>query len=198
MTALLKNSLTREGWLNDACDHILDNELGPITNGLFKRPNIWVSVGFPKGGRKVIGFCYVKRCSGDGVNEIFVTPAMDKSLLILGVLVHELIHATDNCESGHRGFFRKTALAVGLEGKMTATISGEALTDRLTTYLEKSGPIPHAKISLSNVKKQSTRMIKLECDNCGFIARTARKWSSRLHGSTICPCCENPTLKVEG
>jgi len=193
----LSNTQTREQWLVAACDHLLDEYLQPVVLNTFKRPNVRVSVGFPKGGRKIIAQCYVRAVSADKVNEMFVTPAIDDSLEILGTLVHELIHATDDCKSGHRGFFRKTALKVGLEGKMTATTSGEALKTRLATYLELVGPIPHAKLVTANIKKQSTRMIKIECGGCGFIARASRKWADTVEGAS-CPSCAADHLTVKG
>jgi len=201
--ALLKNEqdITRERWMLDACNHILDVELGPITEGLFKRPDVRVSIGFPGGGRKRIGECWTKGASEGGIyNEIFIRPDIADSVEVLGILVHELIHATDNCKSGHRGFFRRTAKAVGLEGKMTATALGDELKERMVEYVEQAGPIPHSKLKgKSSIKKQGTRMLKISCNNCEFTARTARKWMDMIDPEeSVCPCCGSRGYLVKG
>jgi hypothetical protein len=36
--------------------------------------------------------------------------------------------------------------------------------------------IEHARLDLSGRRKQSTRMLKLECTNCGYTVRTTQKW----------------------
>jgi hypothetical protein len=84
------------------------------------------------------------------------------------------------------GRFAKVAKAFGLEGKMTATVAGAELTERLNALVEQLGEYPHALLKESG-KKQSTRMIKCECYSCGYIARTSSKWIEQA-GAPICPC----------
>jgi hypothetical protein len=36
------------------------------------------------------------------------------------------------------------------------------------------------------MKKQSTRMLKLECDECGYVVRTTQKWINV--GVPVCHC----------
>lgn len=38
-------------------------------------------------------------------------------------------------------------------------------------------------------KKQSTRMIKASCPECGYTVRVTRKWLDTA-GAPICPACE--------
>lgn len=190
---------TRESWMNAASEWLLDEVIMPVVTG-YDKPNIKCSIGFPFRSSKAIGQCFTKGSSAGGYNEIFINPKMSglDTIRVLDILAHELIHAIDNCESGHKGFFAKTARAIGLEGKLTATVAGEALKERLNTLLVILGDIPHAGMDTgkSTIKKQGTRMIKIECGACGFIARTASKWADQLPELAHCPVCLEQELNV--
>ena len=99
------------------------------------------------------------RSAADGTNELLVTPEEADPIKTLATLVHELIHASDDGASKHAGYFRTTALALGLEGKMTATRAGSELTGKLTKLTEQLGTYPHASINpaLSTIPKQTTQ-----------------------------------------
>jgi len=105
----------------------------------------------------------------------------------LDVLVHEAVHAVDDCQSGHKEAFKRTALAVGLEGKMTATHAGDKLKAELERIIKVLPPLTHGALDLSTRKKQPTRLVKLECDNCGMIIRTTAKWIEQT-GNPDCAC----------
>jgi hypothetical protein len=177
---------TREDWLTEAAHYILDDLLMPLTTK--ERPPFRVSVGFT-GARssKAIASCFVRAASGDGHNEIFVSPEHNDSLAVLASLVHELIHAIDDCQSGHRGGFAKLARTAGLEGPLTATVAGEWLKNWLQENIVAAlGPIPHAPLVLSKArKKQSTRMLKLNCSQCGWHFRASQK---NVDAMTSCDC----------
>ena len=179
-------TLTREEYLNEA-----KKELAKI----FKRTanvkihrKVKISCGFPitsprpttKG--QAVGECHSTTVSSGGYSELFISPVKSDSLEVLGILVHELIHASDDNKSGHRGYFRKTALAIGLTGKMTATTIGDELKPKLKAIIKKLGKYPHAAIDISGRKKQTTRLIKIECIVCEAKFRTAR---STLDNATV-------------
>jgi len=74
----------------------------------------------------------------------------------------------------HGKEFRKMALAVGLTGKMTATTESPELKIQIEKWIAELGEYPHAKMTLNDSrKKQSTRLLKLECTHCGFICRAS-------------------------
>lgn len=179
----MENVMTREEWLTLATDK-MRAELFAV-NG-YSVPAVRVSVGFPSHGArgKVIGQCHY--ASADSVPQIFIHPTLEEGTRALDVLAHELVHATLGAEAGHKGEFKRCAESIGLTGKMTATTAGEVLKEWLTDLVSELGEYPHAKLSLSG-KKQSTRMIKCECENCGYICRTSAKWIDE-QGSPICPC----------
>ncbi|AWY06679.1 SprT-like protease [Microbacterium phage Zeta1847] len=180
---------TREEWLTAAIE-----ALRPIFAAAgAELPAVRVSVGWPGGaGRKnsVIGQCWATAASSDKVAQLFISPVLDDAVRVLDVLVHELVHAVDDCQSGHKGAFAKLAKAVGLEGKMTATVAGDELKAKLEAIAAELGAYPHAAIipALSGVKKQSTRMLKVECtEGSGYIVRMTRKWLDEF-GEPSCPC----------
>jgi hypothetical protein len=139
-----------------------------------------VSIGFPSGGKrgKAIGECWSSACSGDGHFEIFIHPGQADSSRIADILTHELIHAAVGLEAKHGPRFAKVARDLGLTGKMTATVAGDRWHEWADPIVAELGPIPHAALSgmSSGPKKQTTRLIKCECDQCGFTFRTTAKW----------------------
>ena len=184
---------TREDWLLAAVDAVrpLFDEQGADAF-----PPLRVSCGWPKGGRKSIGQCWPNTRSNDKTVEVFLSPAISNAFEVLHVLVHELVHAVDNCVSGHRGAFRKLAKALGFEGKMTATVPGEELENELKLLLGNLGPYPHAELDASRIQKQGTRMIKVVCTDakCGYTLRTTRKW---IHvGTPTCACGQDMEVKL--
>lgn len=201
MTELMIRPETREHWLELA---VL--KLRPLFDEIdAPLPRVRVSVGWPSRGgvgakRKVIGQCWKTTVAGDNVSQIFISPVLgggDRdtkrglAIEMLGVLIHELVHAVDDCESGHKGAFAKMARALGLEGKMTATTVSGRLAEQLGPILDELGEYPHAALNPFEMEKQrpkqGTRMLKLECPNDGYVARTTRKWLDDL-GAPKCPC----------
>lgn len=185
--------MNRETYLEAATDRLGEEIFKP--QGLILPDSVKVSVGYPsKGGtrskNKTIGQCFSTLASDNEVNEIFIHPELDDPVKVLGVLIHELIHAIDNCENGHRAVFRRMALAVGLTGKMTATTESPELVERLETIVKGLGAYPHAKLQTPN-PKQGTRLLKVECLSCGFLVRASKKQVERLTEDCPCPCCED-------
>jgi len=180
----------RESWL-EAANVALRNEFESIGYPL---PNVLVSVGFPFGGRsgklKRIGECHDATSNAGNVAQIFISPTLEDPIEVLETLVHEDVHAAVGNKCGHRGPFRTAALAIGLTGKMTATVAGDALRERLQKLSEVLGPLPHFKLDPSGRKKQGTRMLKAECTFCEYAVRLTRKMID-AHGCPICPGCED-------
>jgi hypothetical protein len=186
--------ITREQWLENA---VL--ALRPLFDEHdVELPQVRVSVGWPSSratstSNRTIGECWKRGAASDGVSQIFISPTLHDAVDVLGVLIHELIHAWDNGASGHKGNvkkregFRWLATAVGLEGKMTATTIGYDLGNKLVPMSDALGQYPHSALRVAgNVKTQSTRMLKLECPSDGYIVRTTQKWLDV--GVPTCPC----------
>jgi len=187
---------TREAWLAAAV-----KAMEPLfAKSGSNIPPIRVTCGWPSERgtsekKRCIGQYWTGKASKDGVAQIFITPWLDEAEVaapvgVLSTLAHEVVHAVAGIEAKHGPAFKKIAVAIGLEGKMTATIAGEELCKTLTTMSEALGPFPHSKIdpTMNPVKKQSTRMVKCVCKEveCGFLVRTSRKWITDV-GSPHCP-----------
>lgn len=95
---------TREQWLQQAILTLtpLFKEKG------YAVPKCHVSCGFASTDvkRGHIGQCWSTKASSDKVNQIFISPALSDSVQVLDTLMHELIHAVDDCENKHGPVFK--------------------------------------------------------------------------------------------
>jgi hypothetical protein len=189
----------RESWLS-ALAALMRPEFA--ARGLTLPPVVRVSCGWPckralssgKGGR-TIGQCFNPSCSADGSTEVFISPVLSDSMRVADVLCHELIHAAMP-EAEHKAPFAHAAKRMGLTGKPTATEAGPEFLAWAGPLVESLGAYPHATLDLSKrMKVQTTRMIKAECPECGYTARTTRKWLDAM-GAPLCPCNAAP-MEVE-
>lgn len=147
--------------------------------------------------KRRIGEAWSADCSGDQHFETFISPTLQDPIQVGATLAHELVHCAVGLKERHGSVFRKCALAIGLEGKMTATTAGPALAERLHALTTKLGPYPHAELKHSNAPpKQTTRMIKVECNDCGCICRMTRKWLEEA-GAPTCACGGNMFPEVK-
>jgi len=189
-------AITREQWLNN-----LANQLRPlfVAVGHPLPEKVRISIGFTsvgKGGRR-IGECWDSSNSRDGHFEIFIVPnlAYKPSALsgeIAAILAHELTHAAVGIRASHGPVFKKCATAIGLVGKMTATVAGPEFIKAIEPVLAKVGPLPHAQLVTGGLstapKKQNNRHIRVKCEECGYLARVARK---HLDIAALrCPVCD--------
>ena len=163
----------------------------PVMDGVIPDLPYRVSCSFPGGpGKKkgVVGQCWSPSSSGDRTTEIFISPVEDRAVEVLDTLVHENVHRIVGNKHGHKAPFKRLALKVGLEGKMTSTHAGEALREKLTELAEELGTYPHAKVTPGEgTKKQSTRMLKITCPACDNVARQARTQFATF--GLICGAC---------
>jgi hypothetical protein len=181
--------MNRETWLEAAV-----TRLRPVfeTAGHPLPEAVHVACGFPSRSalaqsRRRIGECWYPEHSKDkATTNLLVSPTLDDPVCVLGVLVHECIHAAVGAGIGHKGPFRKLAKRLGLEGKMTATYPGLALAKSLGVLAEQLGDYPHASIDYSKAKKQGTRMLKATCPDCGYVIRGTRQWFDK--GLPVCVC----------
>ena len=103
------------------------------------------------------------------------------------------------------------ARAIGLEGRLTATVPGETLTGILATILEKLGSYPHAALvaaggsvpvpkpgdptrTITGAPSRNKSMQKVVCEESGYLVRISSKWL--LEGTPSCPCHNVPMVVV--
>lgn len=185
----------REEWLQALAEKML-----PLFDG-HKMPKYRVTCGWPSHRstskkNKAIGQCFDKQASADGTHELIISMCLDDPMDVAATLAHEMVHAIVGCAAGHKKPFKDLALQIGLAGKMTATTAGEAFKHSLLPILKTMGKYPHASVDATYrmKKKQSTRMIKTVCDDCGYTARITQKWLSEV-GAPHCP--EHGEMDVE-
>lgn len=215
MTATERNDLdrlfvrrTREDWLMDAIE-VMRPWFTEVEMPLPER--VHVSVGFGYGAKResknILGQAWATWKSADKVNHVFISPELADAARVLDVLLHELIHVGDDLVSGHRGRFAEVGVRLGLTGSMTATKAGPELRDRLELLAIELGPYPHGALKVaapvptlvgpsgepipgprgsSGPRKQTARLIKATCGQCGYTIRVTRKWLDV--GLPTCPC----------
>jgi hypothetical protein len=180
---------TREEWLRAAVDHLRPTfpaQGNPLP------PALHVSVGFPSVGAlarrtRRVGECWSPQASRDGLHQLFISPLLGEP---------ELVHAAVGTPARHGPRFRRAALALGLRGRMTATVAGPDLQARLEELSRLLGEFPHAGLLARDPdrKKQRTRLLKIVCPSCGYTARTTAKWIET--GLPTCPC--STTMRLNG
>ena len=179
-----ENKITRELWLQNAVDLV-----SPIfKNKGYTIPKVQVSCGFPSTGNKSkhVGQCWGRSSTNDGTNQLFISPVLDEPVQVLDTLVHELVHAVDDCAHHHGPEFKKIATDVGLQGLMREASAGPWLQEQLTGIARQLGKYPHSKINLahSSSKKTGPRP-RAKCKKCGYEVTPLKKW---LHmGPPLCP-----------
>ncbi|GBR16897.1 transcription elongation protein SprT [Asaia spathodeae] len=162
--------------------------------------SIRAAIGFPSKGSKstCVGECWASVASADQHNEIFIRPDQAEPLTVLGILVHELVHACIPLGSGHGPVFREAAIKVGLVGKMREAMPGTALNDKLSLLTESLGPLPHATLDIGFREtapraKKKTHMLKAYCpgitegeakESCDYIVRLTATHARK--GAPIC------------
>jgi len=157
----------RESWLMEAVEQIK-----PIFERMgYEVPLVKVSVGFPSTGSKGrhLGQCWSTRSSDDGVNQIFIAPHLPTTIEVLDTLVHELVHAVDDCQSGHGENFKRIAKDIGLKGPMRSAGADELLMKDLMKISSLLGNFPHGRLSIP--RAASNAGIKRPgaiCSKCGF------------------------------
>jgi hypothetical protein len=173
----------REAWLNQAVI-----ELKPLFKQKgYEMPVLRVSCGFAStGSLRHIGQCFPTTLSETGENEIFISPVLDQPVEVLETLVHEIVHAIDDCKNSHGKAFKKIAIALGLEGKMRSTHAGTNLKAKLSEIGEHLGDYPHQKINIRKPQRKSVvQRPKARCEECGYEVRVLKKWQHL--GPPYCP-----------
>lgn len=183
----------REAWLEKAAGLLKRYIFTPSGHQV---PEIRVSVGWPGGrGKKqgVVGQCFATKVSGDEVAQIFISPVVETSYDAIETLAHEIVHAIDDCKSGHKKDFIEVARSIGFDAPWKSTPASPELRERLEMVLEKLSEYPHAPIKLADQPSpQKTYMALVtseDCDVCGgsgYKLRMTQKWVDEV-GVPMCP-----------
>ncbi len=175
---------TRESWLLAAVD---------LLRPFFLEKNhvipsdVMVSYGFASTGTRShhVGQCWSKRSSANEQNQIFISPALHEPVEVLDTLVHELVHAVDDCQHKHGKEFKKIALSLGMKGPMRSADAGPELKVRLEQLAQKLEAYPHGKLQVTHHKAVSRARARAKCPECGFQVPMYRKFLA--YGPPLCP-----------
>lgn len=174
----------REQWLHRALP-VLMQWLADAGVKPFPVPHL--SFGMPARGlsknpaKRAIAECWPRRVTQlQDRNVIHISPVNAEPVSVLACLFHELIHASDDCASKHRGHFKVTALAVGFEGPMRSTPAGPQLKIALEKLAKDLGPLDHdPMVNIWTVKKKKKRTrTKYECPECGHTISGPKEWAA--------------------
>jgi len=193
-TLLLENQIkvNRESWLINAINlmkPIIKNK-GYIVPNNIKVACSFCSVGNITGAKNQrLGECWSDKTNEENKFHILISPSLEDKKRVLGVLVHELVHSIVGLKNGHNHIFKKCATTLGLEGKMTATTESKEFEKIFSEVFKQLPDYPHKALINMNRKKQTTRLIKVVCEEHGYIARVSRKTIETL-GCPICPICK--------
>lgn len=176
-----------------------------------KPENILVTIQ-SKGRRKALGWFWQSRWkqNKDTVrHEINLSAEYLKEHNMGETLLHELAHAenhalgiedTDKTGRRHNKKFKSMAERLGLTVEKSKSL-GFAFTDlgaEAKSFLCKINfnrtVFELCRITESKGSKQGTRLIKLECGTCGYVARTTKKWLDEVGP---CHCPEHGAMNFE-
>lgn len=82
-------------------------------------------------------------------NQIVISPALLDPLVVFDTLVHELVHAVDDCQHKHGKEFKKISLSLGMVGPMRSAIASGELKIKLSELSALLEPHPHLRLRIS-------------------------------------------------
>ncbi len=150
-------------------------------------PDVEVSLGFTSKGIRssTVGECWSRKASTSNVNHIFISPANTDSMKILSTLIHECIHAIDDCTHGHGKEFKEIALKVGFKVPMRSTPAGEALKESMQAIVGRIGEFSAPRIKAFHEPRLQKPPARAKCLLCGYTVSMLKKFLDQ--GPPLCP-----------
>lgn len=155
----------------------------------FPLPSFEMRTGFPSVGRRSSNTAE-SWTDDDGTSYvIFVRPDKDDAIDIAGAIAFQLCHIAVGPRDSHGYLFRHLAISVGLRGTRTESKPGVLFQELIKPILNDAGPLPKSEVTPEEPQRkvaQTTRLIKVSCKECGYVARVSRKWLVSV-GAPLCP-----------
>jgi len=175
--------IENDTWLDSALQEVKDLfvEYG------YKVPAVKVTLGFTSKGLRssTVGECWPRKASTSNVNHIFISPANTSSESIISTLIHECIHAIDNCEHGHGKEFKKIALDIGFKLPMRSTPAGEELQSRIEKIVGRIGEYRDSTIKATHQPRLRKPPARATCSKCGYSVSMLKQFLDQ--GPPLCP-----------
>lgn len=178
----------REEWLNRATGLFTRHW---ATLGVKVPSDVQLSCGFPGGGsiRRRIGECWSRSRSARKVNQVFISPVIDNPIKALDILGHELLHAVEDCRSGHGRNFTKLSGRVGYSGGKSSSAETPQAKAMIAGMCKVLGKYPHGAVSIPEKKaKTSSGLHKFTCEEHGDVLYTTEKKVAKF-GAPKCRKC---------
>ncbi|MEP0068982.1 hypothetical protein [Pyruvatibacter sp.] len=176
---------TREKWLNDLA-HAMSKwfvDLG------FPLPEAQVQTAFPSSGKRTRRISESWQRDGQEQFVVVVRPDAEKATEVAAALAFQLCQIAAGQRDEHGLLFKHLAISIGLSGHRKEDSPGALFKELAAPLLKKLGPLPKSTIKLSQAdpqKTQPTRLRKVSCLECGYVARVSRKWLDKV-GPPHCP-----------
>ena len=177
---------TREAWLLEVANGMASwfDDLG------FPLPEFQISSGFPSAGRRGTATAEAWQEDDKGSYRILVRPDRQDAYKLTGAIAHQFAHMAAGVRPAPgRHLFRHIAISIGLRGRATEAAPGRLFRELVEPIIAKAGPLPEPFVGPpkdARKAKQKTRLIKVSCRQCGYVARVSRKWLDAL-GEPHCP-----------
>lgn len=172
----LRNSTTtREEWLT-----VVVEAMGAWFAALgHPLPVLRISEGFPSTGQR--GREVTEAWSDDeGASfTIVVRPDFTDPARLAAGLAYRMAQIAAGSAADNRRIFRHIAISIGLSGRRVESAPKALFRELVRPVLGAAGPLPPPKATLSSSNsrgKQSSRLLKVSCPQCGYVVRVARKW----------------------
>lgn len=175
----------REAWLSDIASsmHGWFNDLG------FPLPPFEIRTGFPSAGRRSPNITESWAQNDTESYVIYVRPDRDDRVEVAAALAHQLCRIAVGQKDSHGHLFRHLAISIGLRGRKTESPPGVLFKELVKPVLDDLGDLPCPEVIPTDKEKktrQTTRMVKVTCPVCGYVARVSRKWLDSV-GPPHCP-----------
>lgn len=152
---------------------------------------IRVSVGFTSKGSRgnVIGETWDDSASSDGYFEIFIKPTIADAAAIATTLTLQLCHAAVGISEGYGNQYKACTAALGFTGTTRNPKASSNFFMWALPVLDELGEMPYGALKGDTTPKQKTNLLKLQCTQCGWLARVSRKHIDP-HPTLECPLPE--------
>lgn len=180
-----KSPRTRDAWLQAVSGAMTSwyADLG------FPLPPFEIRSGFPSVGRRSPNITDSWSQDGGQSYVIFVRPDRGETIDVAAAVAFQMCRIAVGDRDAHGYLFRHIAISIGLRGTKTESPPGTLFKELIKPTIDDAGPIPVQEMSSTDQGKkttQSTRLLKVYCKDCGYVARVSRKWLDAV-GTPHCP-----------
>lgn len=136
----------------------------------------------------LLGLCYGSQKSVNGdTNLITISTDQGSALELVHTVLHELLHAYDDCKSGHRGRWKRWAEIIGMKAKgHTRGLVAETLV--CDALAEVGAPALHVQTQSKKIARPPSQ-IKFTCPSCDHHVHMPTKMAVKGDFNVQCICC---------